>query len=148
MNLTERLTALKKAWKIWISSPGSRSITFSAVEPTSTRMTGGPKIRLGWWALVYLALWTLMALAFAGQHYLTSAKLGVPVGWRESIGGALADWYVFAVLALAAIHFARRFNLAGSHWRLRLVLHLVAGAVFSWPSCFICAARSNRSARC
>lgn len=84
-----------------------------------------------WWAPVYLGLWTLVALAFAGQHFLTSAKIDRPVAWVESVLGALADWYVFAVLSLPAIHLAWRFNLAGAQWRLRLTLHLVASMVFS-----------------
>jgi len=57
--------------------------------------------------------------------------MGRPVAWGQSVLGALADWYVFAVLSLAAIQLARRFNLAGTHWRLRLTLHLVASMVFS-----------------
>lgn len=75
--------------------------------------------------------WTIVGLAFAGQHYLTSAKVGVPVPWKGAIAGALADWYVFGLLSLPAALLAQIFRLAGPHWRLRLVLHLVAGAVFS-----------------
>ena len=85
-----------------------------------------------WWLPVaYAGLWTFVALAFAGQHYLTSAKVGSPVSWRVAVAGALADWHLFAVLAIPAIWLAGRFNLAGPHWRLRLALHVVAGAVFS-----------------
>ena len=81
--------------------------------------------------VIYLGLWTLVALAFAGQHYLTSAKIGRPVAWAESVLGALADWYTFAFLSVGAIQLARRFNLAGPQWSLRLTLHLVASMVFS-----------------
>ena len=83
------------------------------------------------WTLIYLGLWTLVALAFAGQHFLTSAKMDRPVAWSDSVLGALADWYLFALLSLPAIQLARRFNLAGAFWQLRLSLHLVAGVVFS-----------------
>ena len=102
------------------------SVSLALVQPSPSASSRARKFSRLKWAFVYLALWTLVALAFAGQHYLTSAKVGVPVGWRESVGGALADWYVFAVLSLATIHLARRFNLAGPQWRLRLILHLVA----------------------
>jgi sensor histidine kinase YesM len=78
-----------------------------------------------------LALWTLVALAFAGQHYLTSATGNNPVAWRAAFTGALTNWYLFGLLALPATWLARRFNLAGPHWRLRVALHLVAGTVFS-----------------
>ena len=89
------------------------------------------KWRRGRWAAVYLGLWTGVGLAFAGQHFLTSAKVGAPVGWPESVVSSLTDWYVFAALAVPAIQLARRFNLAGPQWGLRLSLHLVASAVFS-----------------
>lgn len=85
--------------------------------------------RIPAWA--YPAMWTLVGLAFAGQHYLTSAKVGAPVAWATAITGALADWYLFGLLAWPAARLARRFNLAGPQWRLRLVLHVLASAVFS-----------------
>jgi two-component system LytT family sensor kinase len=83
--------------------------------------------RVGAW----FALWTAIGLAFAGQHYLTSAKVGIPVAWGNAITGALADWYLFGLLALPAAALARRFSLSGPHWRLRIALHVVAGTVFS-----------------
>ncbi len=85
-----------------------------------------------WWQVpAYALLWTLVGLAFAGQHYLTSAKVGVPVGWGVAVVGALADWYVFGVLALPAAWLASRFNLSGPHWKLRVAVNVVAGTVFS-----------------
>ena len=113
------------------SSPYAQSFTVTAVETTTAAATARPRRHRGGWSFIYLVLWTAVALAFAGQHYLTSAKIGVPVGWRESVVSALADWYVFAALALGAIELGCRFNLTGAEWRLRLVLHLVASAVFS-----------------
>ena len=82
-------------------------------------------------AWIQPALWTLVGLAFAGQHYLTSAKVGAPVAWGTAIAGSLADWYLFGLLAWPAARLATRFNLAGPQWRLRLVLHVLASAVFS-----------------
>jgi LytS/YehU family sensor histidine kinase len=81
--------------------------------------------------VVYILIWTLVGLAFAGQHYLKAAKLGDSVPWGVAVEGALADWYVFGILSLPAFWLARRFNLGGAHWRLRLALHVVGGAVFS-----------------
>ncbi len=86
---------------------------------------------LGWQVPAYVGLWTLVGLAFAGQHYLTSAKVGAPVGWGGAVAGALADWYGFGLLALPAAALASRFNLGGRHWRLRLAVHGVAGTLFS-----------------
>ncbi|MFM8360635.1 MAG: sensor histidine kinase [Verrucomicrobiota bacterium] len=96
-------------------------------------MTAGSRAFPLRWLLpvAYLVLWTVVGLAFAGQHYLTSAKVGQAVPWRLAVAGALADWYVFAVLALPAGWLGLRVPLGGAHWPLRLALHGVAGAVFS-----------------
>jgi signal transduction histidine kinase len=80
---------------------------------------------------LYFVFWTVVGLAFAGQHYLTSAKIGRPATWSVAITGSLADWYVFAVLSLPAVTLTRRFNLGGRFWRQRMVLHLMASGVFS-----------------
>ncbi|KAB2668291.1 MAG: histidine kinase [Verrucomicrobia bacterium] len=85
-----------------------------------------------WWQVpAYALLWTLVGMSFAGQHYLTSAKVGVPVGWGVAVASALADWYVFGVLALPAAWLASRFSLTGPHWKLRVAVNVVAGMVFS-----------------
>ena len=81
--------------------------------------------------MLYWLSWTLVGLAFAGQHYLKAASFGEGVSWSIALEGALADWYVFALLALPAFRLARRFPLGGEHWHLRLALHAVGGAVFS-----------------
>lgn len=82
-------------------------------------------------AVSYALLWTTLGLAFAGQHFLKSAKLGDPVSWQIAIEGAMADWYLFGTLAIPSFWLARRFHLGGAEWRMRAVLHLVGGAVFS-----------------
>lgn len=87
--------------------------------------------RQRWFPLLYGLSWTLVGLAFAGQHYLKAATFGEGVSWTVALQGALADWYVFALLAIPAFKLGRRFNLGGDHWRLRLALHGVGGAVFS-----------------
>ena len=87
--------------------------------------------RQRWFPLLYGLSWTLVGLAFAGQHYLKAATFGEGVSWSVAIQGALADWYVFALLAIPAFKLGRRFNLGGDHWRMRLALHGVGGAVFS-----------------
>lgn len=79
----------------------------------------------------YLVFWTLVGLAFAGQHYLTSAKIGRAASWAVAITGSLADWYVFAALSVPAIALTRHFNLGGRYWRERILLHVLASAVFS-----------------
>jgi signal transduction histidine kinase len=95
------------------------------------QLPNGPFSKRWKGAVTFFLLWTLIGLAFAGQHYLKAAKLGDGVPWRVAVEGALADWYLFALLALPAFALARRFHLGGAQWRLRLALHVVAGTVFS-----------------
>jgi len=77
--------------------------------------------RQRWFPLLYGLSWTLLGLAFAGQHYLKAATFGEGVSLSVAVQGALADWYVFALLAIPAFKLGRRFNLGGDHWRMRLV---------------------------
>ena len=82
------------------------------------------------WILL-LGLWTVIGLAFASQLYLSRAKIGDPVSWRFALGRSLADWYVFALLALPASWLARRFPLEKQTWAPALPLHIFASALFS-----------------
>ncbi|MSU36562.1 MAG: histidine kinase [Pedosphaera sp.] len=91
-----------------------------------------PLARLRWWhPPAYLGLWLFIGLTFAGQSYLAQAKRGLTVSWDSTLAGATADWLCFALLALPAIFLAKKFTLAGPHWRLRLFLHFLASIVFS-----------------
>lgn len=86
--------------------------------------------RLLQWGLIF-GFWTLVGLSFASQFYLSSSKAGVPVTWRQAVGWALADWYVFALMSLPAIRLARRFRLEGRPWGRSVVIHLAASILFS-----------------
>ena len=77
------------------------------------------------------AFWTLVGLAFASQFYLSSTLLGRSVTWGQAISYSLADWYVWAVLSLPILLFARRFPPeGGAPWRTAAI-HLVAALVVS-----------------
>ena len=71
--------------------------------------------RQRWFPLLYWLSWTLVGLAFAGQHYLKAASFGEGVSWAIALEGALADWYVFALLALPAFRLAGRFQIGRAH---------------------------------
>ena len=85
------------------------------------------------WArwLLGFAFWTLLGLSFASQFYISSAKAGLEVSWRQAVGYALGDWYVFAVLSVPVIHLARRFHFEASTWGRSLAAHLAGGVTFS-----------------
>ncbi len=82
------------------------------------------------WVL-FILLWTVLGLAFAGQYYLTNSKAGDPVSWTFAVKRALADWYIYAVLSLPALWVARRFPLASLRWKSAIAIHLVASVAFS-----------------
>ncbi len=82
------------------------------------------------WVLGF-AFWTLIGLSFAFQFYISSAKAGLDVSWKQAVGYALGDWYVFAALSIPVIALARRFPFdAGSRAR-SLAVHIPASLLFS-----------------
>ena len=62
--------------------------------------------RVKW--LLWFGFWTLIGLSFAFQFYISSAKAGLEVTWRQAVSYALGDWYVFAVLSIPVVWLARR----------------------------------------
>lgn len=75
--------------------------------------------------------WTALGLSFASQFYISSAKAGLDVSWRQAVGYALGDWYVFATLSVPVIQLARRFRFETGTWGRSLAAHLVGGVTFS-----------------
>ncbi|HUR46351.1 MAG TPA: histidine kinase [Candidatus Saccharimonadales bacterium] len=82
------------------------------------------------WLLAFL-LWTLIGFCFAGQLYLSRAKIGQPVSWGFAIGRALSDWYVFALLSIPALWLARRFRIERGHWANSVIAHIFGSVLFS-----------------
>jgi hypothetical protein len=85
--------------------------------------------RVKW--LLWFGFWTLIGLSFAFQFYISSAKAGLEVTWRQAVGYALGDWYVFAVLSIPVVWLARRFDFESGHRRRSLAVHLPASLAFS-----------------
>ncbi|HEV2393712.1 MAG TPA: histidine kinase [Verrucomicrobiae bacterium] len=82
------------------------------------------------WALG-LFFWTLLGISFASQFYISSAKAGLDVSWKQAVRYSLGDWYVFALLSVPVIWLAQRFRFeAGSRGR-SLAAHAIVGVVFS-----------------
>jgi two-component system LytT family sensor kinase len=81
--------------------------------------------------LLGLGFWTLLGLSFASQFYISSAKAGLGVTWKQAVGYALGDWYVFAVLSVPVIRLARRFHFEAGSWGPSLAVHLPACLAFS-----------------
>jgi len=93
----------------------------------STRTLAPSLVRGSGW----VALWTLVGLAIASEIYLSSNFLGRSITWGEAISDSLEDWYVYGVLSLPVVWFARRYPPErGSRW-MTASLHLGAALVFS-----------------
>ena len=81
--------------------------------------------------LLWFGFWTLIGLSFAFQFYISSAKAGLEVTWRQAVSYALGDWYVFAALSIPVVWLARRFDFESGHRRRSLAVHLPASLAFS-----------------
>ena len=82
-------------------------------------------------AIGFVALWTLVGLAFASQIYLQSNLLGHSVSWGEAIRDSLEEWYVYGALSLPVVWLARRLPLEGGSRWLTASIHLGAALLFS-----------------
>jgi two-component system LytT family sensor kinase len=79
------------------------------------------------WCLAFLG-WTVVALFFASQTYLSYKYSGGQAHIGIILKLNLGDWYVWGLLAPGIISLARRFPLEGKHWVPSTTVHLVAGA--------------------
>ena len=82
------------------------------------------------WPLVF-AFWTMIGLSFAFQFYISSAKAGLEVTWKQAVSYALGDWYVFAVLSIPVVWLARRFNFDPGNRARSLAVHVPGSLLFS-----------------
>src|SRR6266550_230866 len=95
-------------------------------------MTIGTIMQKRWsrW-LVGFCFWTLLGLSFASQFYISSAKAGLDVSWKQAVNYALGDWYVFALLSVPVVWLAQRFRFEVGLWARSLPVHAVASILFS-----------------
>ncbi len=99
---------------------------------SSGTMTTGTILQRRWakWFLGF-GFWTVLGLSFASQFYISSAKAGLEVSWKQAVGYALGDWYVFALLSIPVIILARRFPFEVGKRAQSLAAHAVGSVVFS-----------------
>jgi two-component system, LytTR family, sensor kinase len=81
--------------------------------------------------LLGLLFWTLLGLSFASQFYISSAKAGLEVTWKQAVTYALGDWYVFAVLSIPVTRLARAFRFDAGKRSISLIIHLAGSIAFS-----------------
>jgi len=77
------------------------------------------------WILIF-GVWTLLGALSAVRVMVTYAYSGNIVTWRRALVIALADWYVWALLAPVIAWLARRFAIERRSWARSLLVHLPA----------------------
>jgi two-component system, LytTR family, sensor kinase len=82
------------------------------------------------WILIF-GVWTLLGAFSAVRVFIGYAYSGYAVTWRRALVIALADWYVWALLAPAIAWVARRFAIERRSWLRSLLVHLPASLFFS-----------------
>jgi sensor histidine kinase YesM len=82
--------------------------------------------------LGFVALWTLVGLAFASQVYLQSNLLGHSITWAEATRDSLEEWYVYGILSIPVVWLARRLSLEGGYRWQTSAIHLGAALLFSF----------------
>jgi signal transduction histidine kinase len=82
------------------------------------------------WGLAFLC-WTLLGLIFSSQSYVYYAVRGGDVRWLPTLTWVFADWYTWAALSPFILWLARRFRVERRGRPRALILHLVAGVLFS-----------------
>jgi len=95
-------------------------------------LTIAPPSQKRWlkWPLGF-AFWTAIGLSFAFQFYVSSAKAGLDVSWKQAVGYALGDWYVFALLSIPVVWLAGRFQFESGKRLLSLAVHIPSSLAFS-----------------
>jgi signal transduction histidine kinase len=99
---------------------------------SSVAMTTGTVLQSRWakWFLGF-GFWTILGLSFASQFYMSSAKAGLEVTWKQAVSYALGDWYVFALLSIPVIFLARQFPFETGRRSWSLLAHSLGSVLFS-----------------
>lgn len=81
--------------------------------------------------LLWLAVWTVVALCFGHQSFIHLHKAGTDPGWWKVIHWSLEDWYVWGLFSMFIFELARKFPLQRRRWLAFLALHGAVGFLVS-----------------
>jgi two-component system LytT family sensor kinase len=96
-------------------------VPHAAHPPEAAAPPSRPRLRF---ALLVMAIWTLLAVLGASQDVLNLAYHGQPVAWTRTFAASMADWYTCAAFTPAVLWLVRRVPLAGRGW-------MRAGAIYA-----------------
>lgn len=82
-------------------------------------------------ALLFFGVWTLFGLFFACQAYINNAYFGRSIAFEQALVPWLSCAYIWALLTPFVIKLARRFPLERGKLLRGLLVHLIAGVIFS-----------------
>ena len=81
--------------------------------------------------LLWLCVWTAVALCFGHQSFIHLRKAGADPSWWQVIHWSLEDWYVWGLFSMGIFELARRFPLQRQRWLAFLALHGAMGFLLS-----------------
>jgi two-component system LytT family sensor kinase len=88
----------------------------------------------------YLAIWTALAVAFAGQSLLYALQAHRPFQAGAALLSSMLYWYLWAVLGLVVLRLADRFPMGGQRIRRHAAVHGLAGVIVAGCHVFLRAA--------
>jgi two-component sensor histidine kinase len=82
-----------------------------------------------YWAVSFLAFFTLMALMSAAQAYVSQMTWDKPIEWSLALRRSFKEWYAYGLMALMALTLAHRtFALRRSLW---VTVHVATALAFA-----------------
>lgn len=82
-----------------------------------------PAPRLGVWAAVIVAWWTVNGLAFATQYYVLRRATPMPIGWGDALLGSMLSAYLSVPVTAVALWLGWRYPVTRSRWRRSVAVH-------------------------
>jgi hypothetical protein len=80
---------------------------------------------------VILGLWTLVGLVTTQLQYYAMAKMGHPQPWARLFVSSLPSIWLWALFTPAILWLGRRYRVERETWMRALLVHLVAGSLFT-----------------
>jgi two-component system LytT family sensor kinase len=81
--------------------------------------------------LLYLGVWTLIALFFGTQLIFYGSYGATQFHWAPALLAVFVNWYLWAALAPAVFWLGRRFEINRTTWRQAVPIHIIAGITMS-----------------
>lgn len=103
-------------------------------RPTTTGLTsggstiGGTRLKR---TLLFVGIWTLIALFFSAQNVVRLLVTGQPVSWLQAVGFEYLYWAPFILLTPFLLYMVRHFRLEPGRLQEHLWIHTAGALVFS-----------------